>query len=298
MLDIKFIRENKDLIAMAVQKKHLKFDVEELLKLDDARRALLLIVEQKRFEHNQKSQHMSQTKIPERRMLLLEELRAEKAGLEEQEEKLKEIMVKWQALMLHVPNVPDISVPNGESDQDNKEVRVWGTPKEFGTPPKNHSELMESCDLADFIRGGDVAGFRGYFLKNEGALLSLALWQFTLEYFAKKGFTFMSEDDRKEILESLASVDEVVLTEHIKDDPDRSICRELRKIHPDIFANGGDRTPEDAQNKDSSLNPEAELCRELGIETVWNVGKGGKIRSSTELVARFKKGEGQGKIGA
>ncbi len=114
----------------------------------------------------------------------------------------------------------------------------------------------------------------------------------------KKGFTFMSEDDRKEILESLASVDEVVLTEHIKDDPDRSICRELRKIHPDIFANGGDRTPEDAQNKDSSLNPEAELCRELGIETVWNVGKGGKIRSSTELVARFKKGEGQGKIGA
>ncbi len=191
MLDIKFIRENKDLIAMAVQKKHLKFDVEELLKLDDARRALLLIVEQKRFEHNQKSQHMSQTKIPERRMLLLEELRAEKAGLEEQEEKLKEIMVKWQALMLHVPNVPDISVPNGESDQDNKEVRVWGTPKEFGTPPKNHSELMESCDLADFIRGGDVAGFRGYFLKNEGALLSLALWQFTLEYFAKKGFTFM-----------------------------------------------------------------------------------------------------------
>lgn len=112
----------------------------------------------------------------------------------------------------------------------------------------------------------------------------------------KKGFTFMSEDDRKEILESLSSVDEVVLTAHMKRDLDRSICRELKEIHPDIFANGGDRTPEDAQNKNSSLNPEAELCRTLGIKTVWNVGKGGKIRSSSELVARFKKGEGQGKI--
>ncbi len=112
----------------------------------------------------------------------------------------------------------------------------------------------------------------------------------------KKGFTFMSEADRKEILESLASVDEVVLTTHTKDDTDRSICRELKKIHPHIFANGGDRTHEDAQNKSSSLNPEAELCSALGIETVWNVGKGGKIRSSTELVARFKKGEGQGKM--
>ncbi len=112
----------------------------------------------------------------------------------------------------------------------------------------------------------------------------------------KKGFTFMSEDDRKEILESLASVGEVVFTEHTERDPDRSICRELRKLHPDIFANGGDRTPEDAQNKDSSLNPEAELCTTLGIKTVWNVGKGGKIRSSSELVARFKKGGGQGRM--
>jgi len=93
--------------------------------------------------------------------------------------------------MLQVPNVPDISVPDGESDQDNKEVKVWGTPKEFSFTPKNHIELMERCDLADFIRGGDVAGFRGYFLKNDAVLLSFALFQFTLEHFAKKGFTFM-----------------------------------------------------------------------------------------------------------
>lgn len=191
MLDIKFIRENKDLVAAAAKKKRVSFDVEELLKLDDERRALLTVVEQKRSEHNLKSAQMVRTSIPERRQLLVEELRAHKAGLEEEEEKLKSIMQKWQALILQAPNVPDISVPDGDSEKDNREVRTWGDIPTFASPPKNHMELMEACDLADFIRGGDVSGFRGYFLKNEGALLSFALWQFALEHFMKKGFTFM-----------------------------------------------------------------------------------------------------------
>ncbi len=104
----------------------------------------------------------------------------------------------------------------------------------------------------------------------------------------KKGFVFMEEADRKEILLSLAAVDRVVTTGHAKDDSDRSVCRELRKLKPDIFANGGDRTPEDAKKMTSSLNPEADLCKALGITMVFNVGKGGKLRSSTELVAKFK----------
>ncbi|HBV01690.1 MAG TPA: serine--tRNA ligase [Candidatus Taylorbacteria bacterium] len=191
MLDIKFIRENKDLVAEAAKKKRVSFDVEELLKLDDERRALLTVVEKKRSEHNMKSNQMVRTSIPERRELLVEELRTQKSGLEEEETKLKGIMQKWQALMLQAPNVPDISVPDGDSENDNSEVRTWGSIPEFSSPPKGHMEIMESCDMADFLRGGDVSGFRGYFLKNEGALLSFALWQFTLEHFAKKGFTFM-----------------------------------------------------------------------------------------------------------
>lgn len=107
---------------------------------------------------------------------------------------------------------------------------------------------------------------------------------------AKKGFVFMEEEDRKEILESLSAVDEVVLTSHKKNDSDRSVCRELRKLRPHIFANGGDRTIIDARKKTSSLNPEVSLCEELGIKTVFNVGRGGKMRSSTELVARFNNG--------
>lgn len=107
---------------------------------------------------------------------------------------------------------------------------------------------------------------------------------------AKKGFVFMNERERKEILESFAAVDRVIVTRHKRNDPDRSICRELRKLHPDIFANGGDRDKADAQNKHSSLNPEAVLCERLGIKTVFSVGKGGKVRSSSELVTRFRTG--------
>ena len=112
----------------------------------------------------------------------------------------------------------------------------------------------------------------------------------------KKGFVFMSETDRKGILESLAAVDTVVITSHKKNDPDRSVCRELLKLRPHIFANGGDRNLVDSKKKSSSLNSEAVLCERLGIKVVFNVGKGGKLRSSTELVSRFKKESKHGTI--
>ncbi|HEY4508273.1 MAG TPA: adenylyltransferase/cytidyltransferase family protein [Candidatus Paceibacterota bacterium] len=104
----------------------------------------------------------------------------------------------------------------------------------------------------------------------------------------KKGYSFMPEKERKELIEGLRAVDRVVLTSHKKGDTDRSICRELRKLKPDIFANGGDRDNRDAKKKSSSLNPEAVLCEQLGIRTVFNVGKGGKVRSSSELVNQFR----------
>lgn len=90
----------------------------------------------------------------------------------------------------------------------------------------------------------------------------------------KKGYTFMPEEDRKEILENLKSVDEVILTQHKKQPNDMSVIEELTTLKPDIFANGGDR-------KEGNV-PEYELCKELGIEMAFNVG-GEKIRSSSEL---------------
>ncbi len=103
----------------------------------------------------------------------------------------------------------------------------------------------------------------------------------------KKGFAFMSEADRKEIIESFGSVDRVVLTSHEPNTNDITVCRELELLRPHIFANGGDR-------KENVPVPEYEICRRLGIEMVFNVG-GGKVRSSSELVKKVLKKKGKNK---
>lgn len=190
MLDIKFIRENKELVASATRKKHLEFDVEKLLEVDDRRKALLVRVEEKRAEQNEASQEIVKAS-QEEKTLILEKMKTLKGGLESEEAELKEIMHEWQGLMLAVPNIPDISVPDGESDKDNVEVRALGDKPNFNFEAKSHIELMEALDMADFERGADVSGFRGYFLKNAGARLEMALIQFAFNLFVSKGFSPM-----------------------------------------------------------------------------------------------------------
>ena len=96
----------------------------------------------------------------------------------------------------------------------------------------------------------------------------------------KKGYNFMDEKDRVEIIQNLKAVDEVVLTEHDVNCEDMSVCNELEKVKPDIFANGGDRKSDNV--------PEYELCDRLGIKMVFEVG-GEKLRSSSELVKESNK---------
>lgn len=186
MLDIKFIRENKDLITEAARKKRVKFNVEDLLKADDKRKELLSEIEKKRANQNEVSQRLPQIQDADAKKELLSQMKILKEGMQKEEEELKEVMKSWQALMLSVPNVPDVSVPEGDSDADNKEVKVWGQIPKFDFPVKDHIEIMERLDLADFETGAKVAGFRGYFLKNGGAELELALWQLAADLFREK----------------------------------------------------------------------------------------------------------------
>jgi seryl-tRNA synthetase len=98
-------------------------------------------------------------------------------------------MKEWRALMVQVPNVPDISVPDGESDADNQEIRTWGEKPTFDFQPKSASELLVSLGMVDMERGAKVAGFRGYFLKGDGARLVWALERFVQDRFLhKEGF--------------------------------------------------------------------------------------------------------------
>src|SRR3989344_3752880 len=189
MLDIKFIRENKDLIEMAAKKKRIDFNVSELISLDDERLAVLSVVEGRRAEQRRNGSQITASKDDTKRRLFVEEMRALKGGLQEEEEKLKTIMKKWQALMLTVPNIPDMSVPEGDDESENVEAYVWGEKRQFDFPVKNHMELMRELDMVDFERGAKVHGFRGYFLKGDGAELSWALLNYARSFFGKRNFT-------------------------------------------------------------------------------------------------------------
>ncbi len=100
---------------------------------------------------------------------------------------------------------------------------------------------------------------------------------------AKKGFVFMTAEERKAVLEAIRYVDEVVITTHPENPQDMSVCQELEALKPDIFANGGDRKPDD----DPIPVPEVELANKIGIKLVYNVG-GGKAQSSSDLVKRAR----------
>ncbi|NTV44078.1 MAG: serine--tRNA ligase [Candidatus Yonathbacteria bacterium] len=190
MLDIKFIREFKDLIAAGAKKKHIDFDVDTLLAVDEKRRGLLLEVETMKAEQNVVSKEIALVSSEERETKIAQ-MQILKEKLQGKDAELKEVMKDWQALMVQVPNIPDMSVPEGDSDADNVEVRTWGDKPEFSFVPKSHVDLMLAHDMVDLERGAKVAGFRGYFLKNDGVRLSMAIWQLAQEHFGAKGFSPM-----------------------------------------------------------------------------------------------------------
>lgn len=195
MLDIKFIRENLEVVKMAATKKHINIDLDRLVAVDDERRSITSELEQKKAEQNRVSKDIAGAGDDTVRQQLIAEMSVLKSEIQADEEKLKPIMEEWQALMLQVPQVPDMTVPDGDSDEDNQEVKRWskedgegGDPKGFDFEPKDHIEIMTNLGMVDFERGAKVHGFRGYYLLGDGARLSWAIWNYAQEFFGAKGF--------------------------------------------------------------------------------------------------------------
>jgi seryl-tRNA synthetase len=191
MLDINFIRENLDLVKAGAKKKHIEVDLDRLIALDDDRKMRQTSIEAKRADQNVASEQIARAKDSIEREAIIQSVRGVKEELQKEEEAIRPIIEEWRSLMVQVPNVPDMSVPEGDSDADNVETRVWGEKTKFDFAPKNHVDLMTALDMLDLERGTKVAGFRGYFLKGDGAKLEFALWQFIFDEFAKKDFTPM-----------------------------------------------------------------------------------------------------------
>jgi seryl-tRNA synthetase len=184
MLDIKYIRENPEEVKKACIKKHVNFDVDELLKVDQKRSSLIQEIENVRRLKNEANEEMK--KNPDKREEIIKKMK--ELNSSNQEKELQETEERFKELMLLVPNIPHESVPEGKSDEENLEVKKNGNIPEFNFKPKDHIKIAKDLDLIDFERGTKVAGFRGYFLKNEAAQLCFAIWQLALEKLTKTGF--------------------------------------------------------------------------------------------------------------
>lgn len=190
MLDIKFIRENRDLVEMAASKKRMTVDIGRLIELDDRRLDLQKSIEGKRARQNEVSREIP-TADAERRATLLAEMGGLKEAMKAEEDAHAAVVAEWREIMLQVPNVPDISVPDGADDSANLEVSSWGEPAKFSFAPKSHVDLCDSLRLADFEAGTRVAGFRGYFLTGWGARLEHAIVSFAIDHLSAKGYRMM-----------------------------------------------------------------------------------------------------------
>ena len=189
MLHIKSIPENKEIVHVGPAKKRVTVDIDALLKLDDRRRELMASTEKKRAEQNSFNDKVARATDAAARQGFIAEMKVLKESLQKEEEELKIVMKDWQVLMLAVPNMPDMSVPEGKDETENQEVHIWGVKPEFSFPVKEHVELMTALGMVDFERGVRAHGFRGYFLKGDGADLSWALWNYAREFFGKRNFT-------------------------------------------------------------------------------------------------------------
>lgn len=191
MIDLRLLRENPDLFRQAAVNKRIPADIDAVVNTDSELRALRTEVENLRSERNRVSKTVGRLQGAEREAAL-EEAKTMRERLEACEPQLKALETRLDELILTVPNLPSPDAPIGATEDDNVEIRRWGTPREFDFEPKDHVDLVLSLDLADFQRGGKVSGSRFYFLKNEGVLLEMAILRFAMDRLFQRGFSPMS----------------------------------------------------------------------------------------------------------
>jgi seryl-tRNA synthetase len=177
MLDIKFIRENKDIVKEGAKKKRSAIDIDALIVLDDMRLEMLSKVESLRAEQNKASNFISLEKDFNARQQLIKEMSLVKEEFKQKEEELKEIMKAWQEMMLKVPNIPSLDTPEGPDESANKVVRQWGEIPTFTFIPKEHFELGKALGIIDTETAAEVASSRFSYLKGDLVILQFGIIQ-------------------------------------------------------------------------------------------------------------------------
>ncbi len=189
MLDIKLIRENPEMIKEALQKRHMATDpVDDVIRLDDARRVLILDVEAKKSERNTVSKEIGQMKeaaVRQEKILAMRQLGDAIADLDNQ---LKQVETDLTAAAAVIPNIPDPDVPVGVDDKDNVVLRTVGEIPKFDFDPKPHWDLGPELGIIDFESGVKLTGSRFYVLSGAGARLQRALIFWMVDLHIRQGY--------------------------------------------------------------------------------------------------------------
>jgi seryl-tRNA synthetase len=191
MLDLKFIRQNPDLVRKAIHLKKIPLNLDDLLTADrnalEIRRELQALEEQK----NANAKKVPKAN-PEERPALIQKGKDVSGKIETLKPRLLAAEDELQKYLWLVPQIPSPDAPVGATDEENVELRRWGTPRQFNFKPRDHVELMALNHWAELERVSKVAGTRSYALRNELVLLEMALHQFAMDRLRAKGFTLLS----------------------------------------------------------------------------------------------------------
>jgi seryl-tRNA synthetase len=190
MLDLKFIRENQELVEKAIKDRRLKLDLDDLIKLDNSRRKILTELEELRAQKNKANDEI--TALLKKKLDVLPKIASMKYTAEKVdklEDKLKEINTELDKLLLLVPNIPHTSVPIGDALKK-EVVRSWGALREFDFSPLTHIEISQHLDIIDFNRAAKITGSNFVLYKGWGAKLQRGLINFMLDLHTRKhGYT-------------------------------------------------------------------------------------------------------------
>src|SRR3989338_4957768 len=188
MLDPKFIIQNPDTVREAARKKHVNFDVDHFIELDEKRRALQSEFDALRAEKNAANEKIQKLKGDEKKAAI-ENMRAQGDEEKKLAENLARIEAEWRGVLLRAPGLISPETPEGKDDTENVELYKWGELPKFDFEIKDHMALGKALDIIDMERGVKIGGSRSCFLKGDGMLLELAVLQFTLNKLVAKGFT-------------------------------------------------------------------------------------------------------------
>jgi len=191
MLDARWVRENVDAVREAMANRHSTWDVDAFLQLDEERRRLIAEVETLQARRNESSKTIGAL-MQAGDLAKADAAKAEVRSINERIAALEELLETAETdsrqLLLTIPNIPDASVPLGADENENVEVRRWGTPRKFDFEPQAHWDLGPALGIIDFERAVKLAESRFVLLGGMGARLNRALVNFMLDTHAEAGF--------------------------------------------------------------------------------------------------------------